>query len=435
MTLKIGRAIHREALREGATMTEHAKKAGKVKRAGRTTFEWLLSRLGGIEALYALGEKHLVYGSLTLAFPDGTERLFAGSKPGPAARVEIRDWRALGRMAIGGSLGFARAYIDGEWVSPDLAAVCELASANRHTMGEGLKGHALIRLADRLRHSLRANSREQARRNIAFHYDLGNDFYRAWLDSGMTYSSGVFEAGDNSLEAAQARKYRRLLDLLAVKPGETILEIGSGWGGFAEMASRERGADVTGLTLSREQLAYAEDRIGRQGLTGRARFRLQDYRDEAGRYDHVVSIEMFEAVGERYWPDYFRKIRDCLKPGGRAALQIITIDEALFPAYRKGADFIQTYIFPGGMLPTMSALKREVAAAGLLWREARGFADSYATTLRLWREGFEEAFEGGALPSGFDEMFRRIWTYYLAYCEGGFKGGGIDVQQIALARD
>ncbi|GAB4576185.1 MAG: cyclopropane-fatty-acyl-phospholipid synthase family protein [Rhodothalassiaceae bacterium] len=416
------------------TGEDRTRKAGRLERAGRSTLEWLLARLAGAEALYALGERHLVHGRLALILPDGSRRVFGGRRPGPSAEVEILRWRALGRMATGGALGFARSYIDGDWQSPDLMALCELASRNRETMGEGLKGHLLIRFVDRIRHLLRSNSRERARRNIAYHYDLGNDFYAAWLDASMTYSAGIFAEGDNSLEAAQARKYRRLLDLLGTRPGDRILEIGSGWGGFAEIAASERGADVTGLTLSESQLAYARERIARAGLEERVRFRLQDYRDETGSYDHIVSIEMFEAVGERYWPTYFRKIRECLKPGGRAALQIITIDEALFPAYRRGADFIQTYIFPGGMLAPMSALRREAAAAGLLWQDAQGFALGYAETLAAWRRRFEDAFRAGRLPQGFDESFRRIWNFYLAYCEGGFRGGSIDVQQIALER-
>ncbi|WP_281299860.1 MULTISPECIES: cyclopropane-fatty-acyl-phospholipid synthase family protein [unclassified Iodidimonas] len=416
-------------------MTDHGIRAKRVKRAGHSPLDWLISKTNGAERLFALAEGKLLKGSARLILPDGSSHLFTGPEPGPAAVFHILHWRALGRMATGGALGFARSYIDGDWETPDLAAVCALASVNRESMAHHLRGSMALRLLDRMRHLLRANSRSRARKNIAFHYDLGNAFYSPWLDETMTYSSGLFKAGEQDLEAAQLCKYRRLLDVIDVKPGEHILEIGAGWGGFAEIAAKERGARVTGLTLSREQLDFANDRMARLGLSDQVEFVLRDYRDETGRYDHVVSIEMFEAVGEAYWPVYFETLHRVLKPGGRAGLQIITIDEKLFPAYRKSADFIQTYIFPGGMLPTVSALKHEVAHAGLVLKDMMGFADSYAQTLALWRLRFNEQFERGALPEGFDEMFRRLWSFYLAYCEGGFRGGSIDVVQLALTRD
>lgn len=415
-------------------MSDQASRAARLKRAGRSPLDWLTGRLGGSGRLFAMLEHRLDRGSAELRLPDGRVLKFSSGKPGPQAIFEIRDWRALRRMALGGALGFARAYIDGDWDTPDLAAVTELGSLNRRSAGADLGGSRLVRGLDRLRHLLRENRRARARRNIAFHYDLGNDFYAAWLDTTMTYSSAIFGEGDNSLEAAQKRKYRRLLDMLDTRPGQHILEIGCGWGGFAEIAAGERGARVTGLTLSEEQLHFARERIARAGLSDRVTFKLQDYRDERETYNHVASIEMFEAVGERYWPDYFRTIHDVLRPGGRAALQIITIEEALFPAYRRSADFIQTWIFPGGILPGIEALRREISAAGLLWREATGFAESYARTLALWRTRFNKAFEQGRLPPGFDETFRRIWNFYLAYCEGGFRGGSVDVMQLALER-
>jgi len=416
-------------------MSERQERAHRVIRGGHTPLERLFTLLGGRRALYALATRGVTAGSAELILPDGRIERFTGDVDGPAARIEVLNWRALPRMATGGALGFARSYIDGDWRTDDLAAVTELASVNRQRMAHGLRGGMLAQAFDRLRHLLRANTRRQARDNIQYHYDLGNDFYAAWLDGTMTYSSALFADGDNSLEAAQTRKYRSLLDRLQVAPGDRILEIGSGWGGFAEIAARDYDAHVVGLTLSPEQKAYAEARIEKAGLSDRVTFKLQDYRDERESYDRVASIEMFEAVGERYWPAYFDSIRRVLRPGGRAGLQIITIDEALFPAYRKSVDFIQTYIFPGGMLPSLSALEREVARAGLVWRDMTAFGISYAETLAIWRERFNTAFDGGLLPQGFDETFRRLWNFYLAYCEGAFRGGSTDVVQISLEND
>lgn len=415
-------------------MTNGDARAQRVVKAGRTPMDWAIGLVGADDALYRMAQRQLQKGSADLTLPNGERRRFEGSEPGPHAVLEINRWRALRRMATG-STGFGRSYMDGDWDSPDLVSVIEIASANRHSMGQTLRGSGLVRAFYRLRHLLRENTGLGARRNIEFHYDLGNEFYEPWLDETMTYSAGIFAAGDNSLEAAQRRKYRRLLDLLGARPGDHILEIGSGWGGFAELAAAERGCEVTGLTLSREQLAFARERIARAGLADKVRFKLQDYRRESGRYDHVASIEMFEAVGERYWPVFFQTVRNSLKPGGRAALQIITIEDDLFAGYRNSADFIQTYIFPGGMLPSVSALKREVADAGLALKGMAGFADSYAQTLALWRRRFLSAFDAGRLPAGFDARFRRLWEFYLAYCEGAFRGGSIDVMQVALARD
>ena len=414
-------------------------RAGRVRNAGRLTPSG--GRIGALIAsagprrLLDMAERKLVHGRLTLRLPDGRERTFVGDDTGPDAVLDIHRWRTARRLMLGGGVGFARAYFDGDWDSPDVVKVIELAALNRHTMAGDLRGAPLLRALAHVRHALRANSRGGSRRNISFHYDLGNDFYRHWLDPSMTYSSAIFAPGDNSLESAQRRKYRRLLDLLDARPDDHILEIGCGWGGFAELAAKERGARVTGITLSREQHDYACRRIAEAGLADRVSIQLCDYRDVAGRFDHVASIEMFEAVGERYWQPFFSKIRDVLSPGGRAALQIITIDHELFPHYRRGADFIQTYIFPGGMLPSLKVLQREVGRVGLVWREAAGFGQHYARTLGEWRGRFEDAWRRRVLPSGFDELFHRIWTYYLAYCEGGFRGGSIDVVQVGLARD
>jgi cyclopropane-fatty-acyl-phospholipid synthase len=397
--------------------------------------------------LWTLGPKRIVdqldnrmrQGSIRVHTPDGQLIEIGGHAPGPHAEVILKNWRPARRLVVGGHTAFATSYIDGDWDSPDLASLFEVFSLNRNVLNNTIRGAFLSRVMNGLKHALRANTQEGSKKNIQFHYDLGNDFYAQWLDPSMTYSSAIFSDGDNCLESAQTRKYRRLLDLLDAKPGERILEIGSGWGGFAELAARERGLHVTGVTLSPQQLAYARDRIARAGLSDQAQFHLTDYRDvdpahHGGLFDHVVSIEMFEAVGEQYWQTYMDKVHEVVRPGGRIALQIITIDEAIFEAYRRGADFIQTYIFPGGMLPSVTRLKSAVQAAGLDWTSSEGFGLHYARTLRHWLESFEQAVTAGKLPSGFDGKFQRIWRYYLTYCEGGFRGGGIDVQQVALAR-
>lgn len=428
------------ALRKGAgALKRPATKAEKVKQAGAFVASGgPLGRLlfaAGPERFLDMFRGRIERGSLEISFPNGHTRKIKGARSGPDAKLEIRRWRALQRLMLGGSTGFARSYIEGDWTTPDLVKVVELASVNRKTLNQSLRGLRWLKVLNRFKHRLQENTHRGSRRNIRFHYDLGNDFYSAWLDPSMTYSSAVFEKGDNSLEAAQLRKYRKLMDLLRLKPGQRVLEIGCGWGGFAQAAAAERGAHVTGITLSREQLEYAQKRARKAGLKDRIELRLQDYRDVKEKFDHVVSIEMFEAVGEKYWNAYFSKVRDVLKPGGRAALQVITIADELFETYRRDVDFIQTYIFPGGMLPSVSALKQEVAKTGLLWGRARSYGGHYAETLREWREAFQRAFEHGRLPDGFDETFRRIWTYYLSYCEGGFRGGSINVMQLQLIKN
>ncbi|MBK5106203.1 MAG: class I SAM-dependent methyltransferase, partial [Burkholderiales bacterium] len=318
-------------------------------------------------------------GRLSLQLPDGrTLRYGSGS---PMATLRIFHWRALEDALSAGDIGFAEGYMRGDWESDDLAALLLLLVKNRAAIERAVYGGFWGRLLARLRHLLNANTRTGSRRNIAAHYDLGNDFYRLWLDPSMTYSSALFD-GDFSitLEAAQAAKYRRILERLRPAPGARILEIGCGWGGFAEMAARDFGCHVTGLTLSREQLGYATARLARPGLAGSTELRLQDYRDLRGQFDHVVSIEMFEAVGERWWPDYFRAIASALKPGGRALIQSITIDDALFERYRAGSDFIQQYIFPGGMLPSPSRFRVEAEQAGLGLVGAHAFGPDYAET-------------------------------------------------------
>ena len=371
-------------------------------------------------------------GTLSLQLPDGrTLRYGSGS---PMATLRIFHWRALADALSGGDIGFAEGYMRGDWESDDLAALLLVLVKNRDAIERAVYGGFWGRLLARLRHLLNANTRTGSRRNIAAHYDLGNDFYRLWLDPSMTYSSALFD-GDSSLtlEAAQAAKYRRILEQLRPATGARILEVGCGWGGFAEMAARDFGCHVTGLTLSREQLGYATARLARPGLTGSAELRLQDYRDLRGQFDHVVSIEMFEAVGERWWPDYFGALASALKPGGRALIQSITIADALFERYRVGSDFIQQYIFPGGMLPSPSRFRVEAEQAGLELVGAHAFGPDYAETLRRWRASFMAQLPA-VRKQGFDERFLRMWEFYYCYCEAGFDSGCTDVYQFELAK-
>ncbi|MEM8800250.1 MAG: cyclopropane-fatty-acyl-phospholipid synthase family protein, partial [Pseudomonadota bacterium] len=354
-----------------------------------------------------------------------------GKEVGPHAVLHVHEWRALRRLATGGNLGFSKSYIEGEWDSPELEKVTEMAARNGQSLKFMLLGNKLVRKFQNLRHRARDNSRDQARDNISYHYDISNEFYASWLDPSMTYSSAVFAEGDD-LEAAQYRKYARLLERMDVKRGDHILEIGCGWGGFAEVAARDWGANVTGITLSERQLDFARERIARAGLSDKVTFKLVDYRDVQGEFDHIASIEMFEAVGESYWPGYFDSIARMLKPGGRVGLQFISIDDKLFETYRRGADFIQTYIFPGGMLPPVDRVRALSTDRGLNELDHFAFGKDYARTLRIWRERFEAALKAGQIAEEFDERFQRIWRLYLAYCEGGFNAETINVRQMVF---
>ena len=373
-------------------------------------------------------------GRLDVILPDGRQFRVEGPEPGPVAEVTVHNPDLFARLLRDGDLGFSEAYLEGWWSTPDLQAFMDLIHDTNEAMLDGFPGIRLVRAYERLRFFLQANSKRQARRNISYHYDLGNDFYRLWLDDTMTYSSALFENGQESTEAAQTAKYARMIDAIGVKPGDHILEIGCGWGGFAEYAARERGMRVTGLTISREQHDFAEARMAAAGLSDRVEIKLQDYRDETGLYDGAVSIEMFEAVGERYWPTYFKTLRERLKPGGRAALQIITVEEKRFATYRKSVDFIQKYIFPGGMLPSPNALRSEVEKSGLAVAGMFEFGESYSQTLRRWHETFNERWEDVA-SLGFDERFRRMWNYYLTSCASSFQTGVCDVVHITVSSD
>ena len=392
-----------------------------------------LPRFDRSDIVASLGRR-LHYGSLALTVRDGQRYDFVGREPGPAAVLSVTGPGFGRRLVTGGALGFAEAYIDGICDSPDLPALIELAARNEHAAWGGLlHGRPLARLGARLRHLARPNTRSGSRRNIAEHYDLGNDFYRLWLDPTMTYSAALFADPDEDLAAAQRRKYARLAALAGIEAGDHVLEIGCGWGGFAEFAAAELGCRVTGVTISDAQHDWARRRIAEAGLAGRVDIVKRDYRDLDGRYDRIVSIEMLEAVGERYWPVYFDRLQSLLKPGGGAALQVITIDEAYWAQYRRNADFIQRYVFPGGMLPTVGKLAAQAGAAGLGWRESRAYGADYVRTLERWQAAFDANWAAIA-DLGFDARFRRLWTYYLAYCIAGFRVGRIDVQQIGLTR-
>ncbi len=375
-------------------------------------------------------------GRLTVTLPDGAMHHLEGGHPGRAAVLRISDWRCIRRTLAGGDIGFAEGYMAGEWDSPHLAALLEAFADNYDHLSRLVDGKPVLNALNRIGHRLNRNSRRGSRRNIHAHYDLGNAFYAAWLDPSMTYSAARFSGPAESLEQAQRAKYARLASIMDLRPGQSVLEIGCGWGGFAEYAAREVGARVTAITISREQHDYARRRIHEAGLGERVEIRMVDYRDVEGRFDRVASIEMFEAVGEEYWGDYFRTLRRVLTPGGRAGLQIITIRDDLFEGYRRRPDFIQKYVFPGGMLPSEPRLEPVIAAAGLDWEATERFGQDYAATLDQWGHRFDAAWPAIAARVRFDERFRRLWRFYLAYCEAGFRSGRTDVIQIALsARD
>ncbi|MDQ0455504.1 SAM-dependent methyltransferase [Rhizobium paknamense] len=375
----------------------------------------------------------LSHGRLTVIFPDGREMHVEGREAGPSAVLKINRARTVWRLLTGGGLGFSRAYLEGDWDSPDIATFLELAIANQQGWEKVMSPSSLFRRVAWLKHRLRANSRAGSRRNIAFHYDLGNDFYRLWLDETMTYSSALYAHPNQPLAEAQEAKYARIVEQLQIGPHDHVLEIGCGWGGFAEYAIRRTGCRVTGLTLSREQAAYARDRLAKAGLGANADIRLEDYRDVKGSFTRIVSIEMFEAVGEEHWPLYFDRVRALLVEGGRAIVQVITIDESRFEQYRRGADFIQTYIFPGGMLPSVETFESTASASRLKVLDAFRFGRDYERTLLTWDRSFTAHWPQIA-PLGFDERFFRMWRYYLHYCAAGFRTGRLDVVQFELAR-
>jgi cyclopropane-fatty-acyl-phospholipid synthase len=370
-------------------------------------------------------------GRLRLILPNGETIERCGEAAGPDATIEVHRWRALRSMMLDGEYGFTDSHLNGDWTTPDLAQVLEFCVRNEAALAPKATNGWLNLLRNRLVHHLRRNSRSGSRRNIAAHYDLGNGFFEPWLDAGMNYSSALWTNCD-TLERAQEVKLDRIASLLELTGSERVLEIGCGWGALAEKLIRRCGANVLGITLSIEQLFYAQKRLAVEAQQGRADLRLLDYRDVPGKFDRIVSIEMIEAVGESYWPNYFGKLRSCLVSGGTAVLQAITIDEQRFAAYRKTPDFIQRYIFPGGVLPTREIIAQEASRAGLKLVHHESFGDSYVKTLREWRLRFLHAWPQ-IETLGFSERFRRTWEYYLAYCEVGFRLGTIDVGFFKLA--
>jgi cyclopropane-fatty-acyl-phospholipid synthase len=413
-----------------ASRGEHLVKADR----GFATGGGLLARLiaPAVRAVVSQIDARLERGGIEATLPDGSERRLGFRAKGPTAVVRLTSWMALVRLATSGSVGWYKAWALGEWSSPDPVAIFELFSANASSLGNVGRAKGPFRVMNWIAHRLRDNAPGNARRNIAAHYDLGNDFYSAWLDQTMTYSAARFGSPTESLEQAQLRKVHDLLDRLQLRSGDRLLEIGCGWGTLAIEAAK-RGVSVVGLTLSTEQKAWAERKIAEAGLSDLIEIRLQDYRDTNERFDAIASVEMVEAVGQRWWPAYLDCIARNLKTGGRAALQFISIRHELFDRYARSADFIQTYIFPGGCLldePQFEALAEE---RGLSWEDRDGFRLDYADTLKRWRDRYNAAVSDGRLQ-GFTDEFHALWRYYLKYCEGGFRGGAIDVAQTTLVK-
>lgn len=372
-------------------------------------------------------------GSLVLEMPNGEVYKVVGNKPGPAAELVVHDYNFASRLFKRGDIGVAEGYMAEEWSSPDVTMFLELFCVNQGLISQAIENRRGVKLFLKLRGWLNRNTRRGSRKNISAHYDLGNAFYRQWLDPTMTYSSAVFESGQEDLSTAQTQKYRALATETGFQSSDEVLEIGCGWGGFAEFAAMEIGCNVTALTISQEQFEFAKERVFKAGLNEKVNIKFQDYRDEEGQYDRIASIEMFEAVGEQYWPVFFERMKRCLKPGGTAGLQIITIQDRFFESYRNEMDFIRRYIFPGGMLPSPLILKSLGDEADLQMVSERVFGHDYAKTLQIWRERFDEAWPT-IMPLGFDQRFKHLWRYYLHYCEAGFRSENIDVRQLVFAR-
>lgn len=401
---------------DNSTDSGTARGVGPVSRLMSAIVEWLGVKL--------IGEpKH---GALTVIFPNGRSRTIGNPLSGPHGVLRLNNFKMLRQSMRRGTVGFAASFMDGDIDMDDLTAVFRFFLQNRDLFDEANPGFFRRAAQDLAYHLSRPNTKEGSKRNISEHYDLGNDFYGEWLDPSMTYSSAVFQSGNQSLEEAQRAKYHRVADLAGITAGSSVLEIGCGWGGMAETVARDFDANLYGITLSREQLRFAAERMQTQGLDDRAQLHFEDYRDTKGQFDHVCSIEMIEAVGEEHWPAYFQTVHDRLKPGGTAAIQAITIREEDFEAYKANPDFIQRYIFPGGMLMTKQAMQDMGDKVGLVLEKTECFRHSYAKTLRLWRERFLERWPVIA-PMGYDETFKRKWVYYLSYCEAGFEEGMIDV--------
>jgi cyclopropane-fatty-acyl-phospholipid synthase len=373
-------------------------------------------------------------GRLDVTLPDGRVFRHEAPKPGYVAEIIVNDLDLFARYVREGDLGFTDGYIQGLWDTPDLQAVYDYINKEGDALIQRMPGMGLVRAYEKFRFWLQRNTKDQAKKNISAHYDLGNDFYGLWLDGTMTYSAAKFDNDpQRSLEAAQQAKYASIVDRMDVKPGEHVLEIGCGWGGFAEYAAKERGLKVTGLTLSQEQLSYARKRIENAGLSDLVELKLQDYRDERGSYDGIASIEMFEAVGQKYWPVYFDTLRERLRPGRKASLQIITVPDRRWVIYSRGVEFIQRYIFRGGHLRAPFRLTEEIARAGLEEGGSISLDKDYSLTLRRWCEVFNERWDEVA-ALGFDQKFKRMWETYLTGCAGAFEYGNCDVIQMVVRK-
>ncbi len=373
------------------------------------------------------------YGSLEVQFPDGRRFHIKVQEDGPHGVLKIHNWAFFRMVVQAGDVGVGEAFMAGYWSSPDVTTFLEVFCINQESTIEALQGKPFTRFLMSVRHWLNSNTKRGSKRNISAHYDLGNAFYREWLDPSMTYSSAIYSNETNNLEQAQTEKYASLVRQTGITPDHKVLEIGCGWGGFAEYVAKSVGANVRALTISQEQFDYARERIYKAGLNDKVEVVFQDYRDENGVFDRIASIEMFEAVGEKYWPTYFRQLSKCLKPGGKAGLQIITIQDKMFEDYRRGTDFIQRYIFPGGMLPPPGRLAEIGKSLGLDLMDQKIFGQDYARTLAEWRQSFRQAWPRIS-PLGFDERFKRLWEFYLHYCEAGFRSGNIDVRQMVYVK-
>ena len=383
------------------------------------------------EALLDKWLSRIEAGELRAVFPSNFQKVYSGGQVGPTADIKINSWKLVPRLLLSGDMGLAESFLSGEWETSNLTQLILLGDINERALGNAVTPSKFINLIEKLRHQRRDNSKRGSRRNIAAHYDLGNEFYSHWLDNTMSYSSALFTDFGEELEVGQNRKYQRLAKALKLKEGDQVLEIGCGWGGFAEIAAKEYKCNVVGITLSNEQAKFAQRRMKENQLSNLVDIRIEDYRDVQGSFDKIVSIEMFEAVGEEHWRNYFETIKTRLKPGGLAGIQSITIANEFFETYKRRPDFIQKYIFPGGILPSEDKLNNAVSSAGLKILDDYYFGKSYAETLRRWQSTFEQKWDD-IKNLGFDEKFQKMWRYYLSYCEAGFETGHINVGQFLI---
>lgn len=383
------------------------------------------------EALLDKWLSRIEAGELRAVFPSNFQKVYSGGQVGPTADIQINSWKLVPRLLLSGDMGLAESFLSGEWETSNLTQLILLGDINERALGNAVTPSKFINLIEKLRHQRRDNSKRGSRRNIAAHYDLGNEFYSHWLDNTMSYSSALFTDFGEELEVGQNRKYQRLAKALKLKEGDQVLEIGCGWGGFAEIAAKEYKCNVVGITLSNEQAKFAQRRMQENQLSNLVDIRIEDYRDVQGSFDKIVSIEMFEAVGEEHWRNYFETIKTRLKPGGLAGIQSITIANEFFETYKRRPDFIQKYIFPGGILPSEDKLNNAVSSAGLKILDDYYFGKSYAETLRRWQSTFEQKWDD-IKNLGFDEKFQKMWRYYLSYCEAGFETGHINVGQFLI---